>query len=84
MAILSNERTPDNLYTSLSLALAIFELFFLISLDVNLSLNHTLLIFFLYVTQTWKIQLILANSLQGLIFFNTEGLCLSYAWSYSL
>ena len=56
MAILSNERTPDNLYTSLSLALAIFELFFLILLDVNLSLNHTLLIFFLYVMQTWKIN----------------------------
>ena len=43
------------------LALPLFEVFFsLLSLDVNFSVNQSLLIFLLCVRQTWKTQLILA------------------------
>ena len=51
-------------HTTLSnLALRIFEAFVPILLNVNLSLNQTLLTFLLYVRQTWMTQLILAISL---------------------
>ena len=52
-----------NCTTLLSLALQIFETFVRILLIVNLYLNQTLLIFLLYMTQTWMTQLILAISL---------------------
>ena len=54
--------------TLLSLALWIFEAFFRIFLIVDLSLNQTLLTFFLCVRQTWMTQLILAVSLWEVIF----------------
>ena len=39
--------------TLLNLTLPIFEVFILISLDVNLSMNQTLLMFLFYKSQTW-------------------------------
>ena len=64
MAI-SNVRKLDTLNhaTLYNLALTIFKVFVLIWLDVDLSLNQTLLISLSYVRQTWKTQLILAISL---------------------
>ena len=44
----------------LNLALQIFKVFVQILLNVNLSLDQSLLIFLLYVRQTWMTQLILA------------------------
>ena len=70
MPILSKGCKPDTLnrITLLSVALRIFEAFVQILLIVNLSLNQTLLIFLLNVRQTWMTQLILAISLEGVIF----------------
>ena len=48
---------------SLKLSFTIFEAFVRILLNVNLSLNQTLLTFLLYVRQTWTAQFILAISL---------------------
>ena len=45
-----------------------FQVFIWISLDVNLSLNYTLLTFLLCVRQTWMAQLVLAISLCKVIF----------------
>ena len=45
-----------------------FEAFVQILLNVNLSLNQTLLTFWLYVRQTWMTQLILAIFLGWVIF----------------
>ena len=61
---------PDNFesHDSLILALQIFEAFVRILLNVNLSLNQTLVTFLLYVRQTWMTQLILAISLWGVLF----------------
>ena len=50
------------------LALSVFVVFVRILLNVNLSLNHTLLTFLFYVSQTWKTQLIQAIFLWGVIF----------------
>ena len=65
MAILSKGCKPDNFepYNSLNLALQIFEASVRILLNVNLSLNQTLLTFLLYVRQIWMTILILAVSL---------------------
>ena len=65
MAILSNVCTPDNFESrnSLKLALRILEAFFRILLMVNLSMNQTLLTFFLHMRPAWMTQLILAVSL---------------------
>ena len=65
MAILSKGCKPDNFEpcNSLNLALQIFEASVRILLNVNLSLNQTLLTFLLYVRQTWMTQLILTISL---------------------
>ena len=70
MAILSKGCKPDNFEpcNSLNLALQIFEASVRILLNVNLSLNQTLLTFLLYVRQTWMTQLILAISLWEVIF----------------
>ena len=65
MAILSKGGKPDNfeLHKSLNVALQIFEAFVPVLLNVNLSLNQTVLTFLLYVGQTWMTRLILAISL---------------------
>ena len=52
-----NHKTLQNL------ALPIFEAFVPVLLNLNLSLNQTLLTILLYVTQTWMTQLILVISL---------------------
>ena len=67
-----------------NLALRIFETFVRILLNVNLSLNQTLLTFLLCVRQTWMTQLILAVSLRKGVFLNLKGFYYSYTWSYSL
>ena len=69
------------LFTSLTY---LIEAFIPILLNVNLSLNQTLLTFLLYVRQTWMTQLILAISLWGLSSFNTKRFYYSHAWSCSL
>ena len=56
-----NQITLNNT-TLQNLALRIFEAFFQILWNVNLSLNQTLLIFLLYLRQTWMTKLILAIS----------------------
>ena len=55
MAILSKDINQINLnHTTLwNLALPIFEVFIVILLNVNLSLNQTLMSFLLHVKQTW-------------------------------
>ena len=65
MAILSEESKADNFepHSSLTLNFTNFEVFVPILLNVNLSLNQTLLTFLLYVRQIWMIQMILAISL---------------------
>ena len=60
------------LYVNLSLN----QTLLLFLLYVNLSLNQTLLIFLLHVRQTWKTQLILANSLKGFCYLNARSCCL--------
>ena len=65
MAILSKACKLDNFesHNSLKLSFMNMEAFVQILLIVNLSLNQTLLTFFLYVRQTWMTQLTLAISL---------------------
>ena len=65
MAILSKECKPDKFepHNSLKLSLQIFKASVPILLNVNLSLNQTLLRFLLYARQTWMTQVILAISL---------------------
>ena len=68
MAILSKIRKPGNFesQTSQKLALSIFQALVLISFFVDLSfLNQTLLIFQLYVIQTWKTRPIFKISVKG-------------------
>ena len=60
------------LYVNLSLN----QTLLLFLLYVNLSLNQTVLIFLLHVRQTWKTQLILANSLKGFCYLNARSCCL--------
>ena len=89
MVILSKVCKPDKFESNnpLNLASEIFEAFVPILLNVNLSLNQTLLTFLLYVKQTWMAQLILAISLflcERLSSFNMKGFQYSYAWSRSL
>ena len=67
-----------------NLALRIFETFVRILLNVNLSLNQTLLTFLLCVRQNWMTQLILAVSLRKGVFLNLKGFYYSYTWSCSL
>ena len=62
MAILSKGCEPDNLELHNSLK-QILEVFVRILLNVNFSLNQTLLTFLLYLRQTSMTQLILATSL---------------------
>ena len=54
--------------TLYNLALPIFEAFIRILLNLNFSLNQTVLTFWLYVRHTWMTQLILAISLLWVIF----------------
>ena len=65
MAMLSKEPKPTKItlnHTTLSnLALPKLEVFVQISLNVNLSLDQTLLAFLFYVRQPWMTQLILAR-----------------------
>ena len=65
VAILSKGCKPGNfeLHYSLKHSFTNIQAFVQILLNVNLSLNQTLLIFLLYVRQTWMTQLILAASL---------------------
>ena len=77
--ILSKVRKPDNFEThnSLKLNFTNFNFFALISLNLNVYLNQTLLIFLLYVSQTWKTQVIQAVSMcERLSSFNLKGFCL--------
>ena len=66
------------------LALPVFEVFVQFSLNLNLSLNQTLLTFLLYVRQIWMTQMTLTISLWRVISFNLKGFCYSYAWSCSI
>ena len=70
MAMFSEGCKPGNFESnnSLKLSFTIFEAFVRILLNVNLSLNQTLLTFLLYVRLTWTAQLILAISVWGVIF----------------
>ena len=60
MAILAKGCKPDEFESHIS---QIFKVFIRILLNLNLSLNETLLTFLPYVRQTWMTQLILAISL---------------------
>ena len=64
--------------------LTIFEVFVSILLNVNISLNQTLLTFLLYVRQTRMTQLILQFLSDRLSSFNQKRFCYSYAWCCSL
>ena len=70
MSMLSKGSKPDNFepHNSLKLSFAYIWDFCSKFLNVNLSVNQTLLTFLLYVRQTWMTQLILAISLWGPIF----------------
>ena len=63
MAILSKACKPDNFYLHNSPKLSFTNIQGLHSNFANLSLNQTLLVFFLCVRQIWMTQLILAISL---------------------
>ena len=65
MAILSKGCKPDKFesHSSLKLDFQIFEVFLQILLNVNSSLNQTLMTFLLYVRQTWMTLLFLVISL---------------------
>ena len=78
MTILSKGYKPDNFepHTSLKLSFTNFEALVPILLNVNLSLNQTLLTFLLYVRQTWMTQLILVISLWGVIFLASKRILL--------
>ena len=76
MTILSKECKPDTFESYNSLALQIFEAFLSISLNVNLSLNQTLLTLVLYVWQTCMIKLILAIFLWGVVFLKSKRILL--------
>ena len=65
-----------NLNQTTVLALLIFKVIVLILLDVNLSFNETTLIFLLYVTITWKTQLVLVISMWCLIYLKFETILL--------
>ena len=87
MAIFSKRCNPIilNPITLWSLALPKFKAFVQILLIVNLSLNQTLLIFWLCVRQTWMSQLVLAISLGGVIFLLIQiDSTYTHAWSHSL
>ena len=70
MVIISKGCKPDNFksHNSLKLNFTKFEVFIQVLLNVNLSLNQTLLTFLLYMKQTWMTQLILTIFLWGVIF----------------
>ena len=73
IVILSEWWKPDNFELHLkNLALRIFEAFVRILWNVNHSSNQTLLIFLLYVKQTWMTEFILAISLWGVILLKSE------------
>ena len=74
MAVLSKGCKPDNFesHSSLKFSFPIFEAFVWISLNVNLSLNQTLLTFLLLLRQTWMTQIILANSLRRFVFLKSK------------
>ena len=55
-----------------------------ILLNVNLSLNQTLLTFLLYVRQTWWLNWFWQFLCERLSSFHSKGFCYSYAWSCSL
>ena len=78
-----NQITLNNT-TLWNLALWIFEVFLQVLLDINLSLNQTLLIFLLSVIQTWITHLILTISMWRISSFNLKGFCYSCVWSCSL
>ena len=64
MTILSKGCKPDN-FKSHNLVLWIFRAFFRVLLNVNLSLNQTLLTLLPYARQTWMTQFILVISVRG-------------------
>ena len=68
MAMLSKGCKPDNFESHNNLDLRIFEAFVRILLNVNISLNQTLLAFLLCLRQTLMTQLTRAISLWGVIF----------------
>ena len=85
MAILSKPCKPDNFYLHNSPKLSFTNIQGLRSNFANLSLNQTLLVFFLCVRQIWMTQLILAISLpliwkdssthmHGIVVYVTKGL----------
>ena len=86
MALLSKGCKPDNFQPHNSLKLSFTNIWGLdlIFLDLNLSLNQTLLTFLLYMRQTWITQVILVISLWEFIFLYAKRFNYSYAWSRSL
>ena len=70
---------PDNFesHDSLNLALLIFEVFIQALLNVNLSLNQTLLAFLLYVGQTLMTRWFWYFLFEVLSSFNLKGFCYS-------
>ena len=78
MAILSKWCKPDSFKSHKFLKLELQIL-----LNVNVSLNQTLLTFLLYVRQTWMTQLILALSLWGVYLPLTWKDSTTHAWSCS-
>ena len=78
MAILSKGSKLDNFesHNFLKLNLQIFEAFVQILLNVNLSLNQTLVTFLVCVRQIWMTQLILLISLWGVIFLYSKRILL--------
>ena len=78
MAILSKWCKPDSFKSHKFLKLKLQIL-----LNVNVSLNQTLLTFLLYVRQTWMTQLILALSLWGVYLPLTWKDSTTHAWSCS-
>ena len=78
MAILSKGCKLDNFesHNSLKFVLKTFLAFIRILLNVNLSLNQTLLTFWFYMRQTWMTQLIMAVSLWRILLFWSERILL--------
>ena len=75
---------PDHFEPHNSVKLKIFEVFVPILLNVNLSLNQTLLTFLFYVRQTLMTQLLTwfwQFLCEGLSYFHQKRFYYSYAWS---
>ena len=86
IAILLRGRKPDKSKSQnpLKLSFVICEAFIIIHLVKHLSLNQTLLVFWLYMRQTGRLNGFLGYLCEETFSFNWKGNCYSYAWSCNL